>query len=437
MPLDEDPCAERDEIIATAMMLARAAARVSRERTLEGVYRVLCNAGADFPGLVSGWVGLVEPGTPAVVPVATWGVKMEDLRDVRVTTDDSPTGRGPVGRALRTGRVAVMDSIDHPDFAPWRDRIAALGVRSVAAVPLKRPDGEQVGALVIYGDRDGYFTPVRQALMMIFAEVASVAIENARLSERLARLASDKEASAQRRTEELGRQNVELAMANERLAESSRYKTEFLSHMSHELRSPLTAILGFTEVLRDELVGPLNDKQKEHLGHVGQAGRQLLDVIDNVVELSRVESGRSVLEVADCYPHQVLEAAASQLGTVTTTSRGVVTWSVSTSADLKFRADARKLRQVLANLAAHALRTAGSGGRVALGADVADGFLRLSVGWTRGATAPQTTESTARIRSSTFGVALAHRLVELHGGRVDRQERPDGGAFVVFLPLAT
>lgn len=429
----EEPCGERDELIASAMILARGAARVSRERTVDGVYRALCACADGFPGLVMGWVSVIGPDAPQVTHVASWGVDLVHLQSIRITSDDSANGRGPSGTALRTGRIAVIDSVELPDFAPWREQAHKCGLHSGAAVPLKRVDGTLVGVLTLYSDREGFFTPLRQALFMVFAELASVAIENARQAERLATHAGDLEALVRRRTEEVARQNEELGRANARLAEAAQYKTEFLSHMSHDLRSPLTAILGFSEVLKDELYGPLNARQKEHMGHIWQSGRQLLDLIDDVVELSRLESGRTVLDLQECFPRQILEAAASQLGEAAVASRVTIAWSVDPDAERSIRVDPRRIKQVIFNLAAHAARSAGAGGRLSLTAVSRPGAMAMEIAWFRTTPSIAPTESTMR-RSPGFGVSLAHRLVELHGGKVERRESPEGGAYTVVLP---
>ncbi len=428
-------CTEHNEVIASAMFLTRAAARVSRERTLQGVYRALTAAGDGLPGLILGWMAVLDPGETRVKLVASWGAELEPLQALHITADESETGRGPSGTALRTGRVAILDSVDEPHFAPWQNLATRYGLRSGAAFPLKAVDGGLVGVLTLYSDREGFFTPVRQALFTVFAEMASVAIENARLAERLDARSEDLEATVRRRTVEVARRNEELAQANARLADSAQFRTEFLSHMSHELRSPLTAILGFAEVLKDELYGPLNPRQKEHLGHIWQAGRQLLDVIDDVVELSRVESGRTVLDLQDCYPRQILEAAASQMGSVATSARVSFAWSVQPSAERTIHADARKIKQALFNLGALAARSAGSGGRMSMVADTRPDAITFEVTWDRAGTQTLPSDPAAR-RSPGFGVSLAHRLVELHGGVVLREDRPDGGCFRIVLPFS-
>jgi len=369
-----------------------------------------------------------------VVPVASWGDQQHYLDSVRITVDESPAGQGPVGTALRSGQISIVDSIDELGFAPWREEALARGYRAVAALPLKSDEGTLVGALALYSDQARFFTPIRQAMFLVLAEAASAAIENARIAEMLAARTADLEATIRGRTEEIAQRNEQLAQTNAQLAEASQYKTEFLSHMSHDLRSPLTAILGFAEVLKDELYGPLNARQKEHLGHIWQAGRQLLDVIDDVVELSRIESGRLVLDTQDCYPRQVLEAAASQLAHLATTTRVTIAWNVRPDAEQPITIDPRKIKQALFNLGSHAIRSAGSGGRVTIVADATSESVSVEVAWVRPGPMIVPIDLTIR-RAPGFAVSLAHRLVEMHRGHVARKDTPEGGAFVLVLPL--
>lgn len=434
MPVKGDPCADRDEIIGAAMLLARASARLAREKTLQGVHAALCEIGQDIPGLVMGWVGLIDPETRRVVPVVSWGDRTGYLSRIQVTWDDTPTGQGPVGTALRTGRIAVAQDLDDPSLAPWRDLARGQGFESVAALPLRMPDGQVLGAMVAYSDRRGFFTPVRQSLLMVFSEVASMAVEHASLAEDLAVRTREREDHLRRRLEEEARQRESLVQSCERLVEASRYKTEFLSHLSHELRTPLTAILGFAEVLADEVAGPLNPKQKEMLGHCVAAGHQLMDLIDTVVDLSRVESGRAELQFEDCFPSQILEAATLQLGTLAGSARVAVAWSLGPGAEGGIRADARKLRQALIHLTSHALRSAGRNGKVSLVADGRGDEVWFDVVWKRGTPTPGTADRSGSLKSSSFGVILAQRLAEVGGGHLERLDSPDGGTFRLVVP---
>lgn len=421
-----------------ALALATAAARLNQELTFRGVCDAICVSGPTFPGVVLGWVGLLDAATRSVVPVASWGREAGYLSAVRITADDSPTGRGPTGVALTTGQVSVVDSVEDPRFAPWRDEAVRRGYRSAAAFPLKDSGGSVIGVLCLYSGREGFFDPWRTALFGGYAEASALAMHNARLHEEMQRHAEELEGAVRDRTRQLQDKNEELERSNATLSELSRYKSEFLSNMSHELRSPLTAILGFTEVLRDELYGPLNGKQKEHLGHIWQAGRHLLDVIDDVLELSRIEAGRTVLDIADCYPRQVIEAAMALLGQMATTHGVKLDSMVDPDAEIPVRADARKLKQVVFNLGSHAVKTAGPGGSVVVRASIAGQELLLSVEEHHPGTMglPGAGSTPPRRPGGGLGMNLAFRLTELHGGRVETcMDDLASSAWVVHLPL--
>ena len=159
--------------------------------------------------------------------------------------------------------------------------------------------------LLLYSNQESYFSPAKVALYSAFARAAGLAIQNAMLVEQMERHAQRLEQAVLTRTEELNAKNQKLEEANLQLTESAKYKVDLLASMSHDLRSPLTAILGFAEVLQDELYGPLNDKQKEHSQHIWQAGHNLMITIDDVLELSRVEAGLVELERTSVIPNRL------------------------------------------------------------------------------------------------------------------------------------
>jgi signal transduction histidine kinase len=402
----------------------------------DGIFSAICNAGGSLPGIVMGWIGLATDGDPTLRPVALWGDDTGYLSKIRVTTDDADTARGPAGRAFLSGRPSVL-AIDDPDFAPWRDEAHRRGYRSIAGIPLRQPDGMISGVLVLYSDQDEFFTEYRVALLSAFGEAAGIAIENARLHERHTRHADDLEEAIRARTEELNRKNEALELANATLNDASRSRSEFLSNMSHELRSPLTAILGFSEVLHDELYGPLNPKQKEHAGHIHQAGRHLLEVIDDILALSRIESGRATLDVGTCYPRQILEAAAGLLSQVATTHGVSLEWDVAPSAEVQIQADARKLKQALFNMGSRLARSAGPGGTLRmLAADDGEDHIMVDLIYRRSEAITRLVQGEVQpTRISSFGVSLALRMVELHGGTVGFEETPGTeGTFHVRIP---
>jgi signal transduction histidine kinase len=151
------------------------------EVILEGI----CRLAVDRFGLKMAWVGLVVEGSSDVHPAFAYGFEEGYLDSIRVTWDDSPTGRGPTGKAIRTGQAMVMNHIEgDPNYAPWREAAQARGYRSSAALPLCH--GEQVlGALNVYSAEPAYFTAERLQVLQSFANQAAVAIQNAQLFEQV------------------------------------------------------------------------------------------------------------------------------------------------------------------------------------------------------------------------------------------------------------
>jgi signal transduction histidine kinase len=239
--------------------------------------------------------------------------------------------------------------------------------------------------------------------------------------------------------------NDELSRLYGELETTSRHKSEFLANMSHELRTPLNAILGFTQVLRAQMYGPVNAKQAEYLDDMLQSGQHLLSLINDVLDLSRVEAGQVELEIT---PFSLREALES--GVVMVRERAVQGGvNVELAADPRVdvvEGDERRIRQVIFNLLANAVKFTPSGGAVDVTAARADGEIRISVADTGPGIAPedrerifekfQQGEAAVEQREGTgLGLALSKRLVELHGGRIwVDSEVGKGSTFVFTLP---
>src|SRR5207244_9276288 len=210
-----------------------------------------------------------------------------------------------------------------------RDPLIRLGYRALLAVPLLRED-RIIGGLVVNRKIPGEFSPEVVELLRTFATQSALALQNARLFQEI---------------EEKSRQ---LEVAN-------RHKSEFLASMSHELRTPLNAVIGFSEVLLERMFGQINDKQDEYLQDILSSGRHLLSLINDILDLAKIEAGRMELEVIDFHLPQAIDNAITLVRE--RAARRAITLAVDVDPRLgEIKGDERKVKQVLLNLLSNAIK---------------------------------------------------------------------------------
>jgi signal transduction histidine kinase len=245
----------------------------------------------------------------------------------------------------------------------------------------------------------------------------------------------------------VNRMNDELRRLYAELETASRHKSEFLANMSHELRTPLNAVLGFSQVLQQKLFGELNPKQEEYVGDILSSGNHLLSLINDVLDLSKVEAGQIELEVA---PFSLREAVERGVVMVRerASERGIaLTAEVEPEVGL-VEGDERRIRQVLFNLLSNAVKFTPAGGRVDVTAARTGEQIEVAVADTGPGIAPgdrerifeefqQTDVGAAQHEGTGLGLTLSKRLIELHGGRIwVESEIGAGSRFVFTLPVA-
>jgi signal transduction histidine kinase len=243
----------------------------------------------------------------------------------------------------------------------------------------------------------------------------------------------------------LNRMNDELGRLYEELEAASRHKSEFLATMSHELRTPLNAIIGFSQVLKQQMYGELNERQAEYVDDVLSSGQHLLNLINDILDLAKVEAGRMELQPSTFELPELLENAASMVRERAT--RQGIGLTVATDGSVGvMEGDERKVKQILFNLLSNAVKFTPGGGKVTLATRVADEQVVISVRDTGIGISPEDQEKifeefyqvgASRTQEGTgLGLALTRRLVELHHGRLDVESEPGvGSTFTVTLPL--
>jgi signal transduction histidine kinase len=334
------------------------------------------------------------------------------LRATRIGLRDTVVGRA----ALTRTSVAVADI---GEVAPdaHLTHLARAGWRSMLAVPLVRED-RILGALVVRRRTPGAFPEPIVDLVETFASQSALAIQNARLFQ------------------ELARKSQELEVA-------SRHKSEFLASMSHELRTPLNAVIGFSDVLLDRLFGDLNPKQEEYLQDIRESGRHLLDLLNDILDLSKVEAGKMRLELARTSLREALEHGIAMVSERAGREGLSLQLSVEEGVDV-IVADPLRLKQVILNLLTNAVKFTPSGGRVeARAARVADEIhisvqdsgigiaeadqARIFEAFQQGGRA-----ASASAEGTGLGLTLSKRIVELHGGRLWVTSRVGHGSTFTF-----
>ncbi len=245
--------------------------------------------------------------------------------------------------------------------------------------------------------------------------------------------------------EDRNRHQERIESQNRELERATQMKSQFLSTMSHELRTPLNAVLGFSDMLRDERHGTLNDRQRRYVNHVNSSGKHLLRLINDILDLSKIEAGKMELIIENVSVHTTFDDTVETLRLLAENKSQ--TLAHHAEPDLLVRADPVRLKQVLVNLAGNAIKFTPEGGRVELKARQENGQVRLEV-WDNGPGIPVEEQQhvfdafsrlrqSAQVEGTGLGLAITKRLVELHGGNMGLESQPGQGSCFHFMLPAT
>jgi two-component system NtrC family sensor kinase len=374
--------------------------------------RGIALSGADGCGIFE-----LGPGRKVFDVVVSQGLSREfvsAVQNLSVGID-----HGTISQATAAGQPVQIPDIEEAHDYPFRALFLQEGLRSVLTVPMG--GGDVVRGIVVVRRRPGEFDERIVSLMTALANQSKVAIANAHLFR-------------------------EIEEKSRLLEVADRHKSEFLASMSHELRTPLNAIIGFSEVLLQRMFGELNPKQDEYLQDVLSSGRHLLSLINDILDLSKVEAGRMELELARFDLPQALQ------DTLVLVRERAMRHGIDLHLDADARlgalvGDERKIKQVMLNLLSNAVKFTPEGGRIEVRAVPTDGGVEISVADTGIGIAPENQElifeefrqvggDYAHKREGTgLGLTLARKLVELHGGRLwVKSQVGQGSTFTFSVP---
>jgi signal transduction histidine kinase len=336
---------------------------------------------------------------------------------------NNPTspGRGTVsGRAVLEGRtVHIPDVLTDPEY-DYGEGQKIGGYRTLLGVPLMR-EGAAVGALLLGRAAPRPFTPQQIELLETFADQAVIAIENVRLFD-------------------------EIQEKSRQLEVASQHKSQFLANMSHELRTPLNAILGYTELMADGAYGEPSEKMLGILQRLEANGRHLLGLINDVLDLSKIEAGQLELELSDYCVQDIAQTVRSTLEPLASDKK--LAFKLELAPNLPpGHGDGRRLTQVLINLVGNAIKFTDAG-EVAIKAEANNGAFHVSVRDTGpGISATdqaklfqefqQADNAITRKKGGTgLGLAISKRIIEMHGGKIWVESQPgEGSTFAFTLPV--
>ncbi len=405
--------AELGQSVEELKALGEVGSAVSSTLDLDTVLTTILTHANQLAGTQAGQIFDYDEAAEELNPRATFGYS-QDIADA-LRRNPIKKGEGVAGKA-----VATRQPVQIPDIAAegaydarLRDLITGSGFRALLAVPLIREE-QVMGALAIARTQPGEFPRQVVDLMATFASQSALAMQNARLFHQL-----------------------EIA---------STHKSQFLANMSHELRTPLNAILGYTELIVDRIYGEVPEKINEVLDRVQKSGRHLLGLINDVLDLSKIEAGQLRLELSSYAFNDVVQAVVSAVGSLAAEKR--LRLAVDIAPDLPAgQGDIRRITQVLLNLVGNAIKFTDAG-EVAVRVVNSGGEFLVSVADTGPGIRQEDQEKifeefqqseTAVAKSKTgtgLGLAIAKRIVELHGGRIWVESvLGKGSTFFLSLPI--
>jgi signal transduction histidine kinase len=329
-------------------------------------------------------------------------------------------GEPVIDEAVRRREPIQTEDILADPPTPARAILGRAGYRAVLIVPLLGRE-HVIGVLAVRRKQTGAFAPSTVDLMKTFAAQSVLAIQNAHLF-------------------------TEIDEKSRQLEVASQHKSQFLANMSHELRTPLNAILGYTELILDNIYGDTPEKMREVLERLQANGKHLLGLINDVLDLSKIEAGQLTLDLSDYSVQDIVHTVATTVESLATGKKLALTTDVAPNLP-PGHGDGRRLAQVLLNLVGNAIKFTDKG-EVAIKATASDGSFTVAVHDTGPGVAPsdrvkifeefqQADNSATKRKGGTgLGLSIAKRIIEMHGGRIwVESDVGKGSTFAFTIPV--
>jgi signal transduction histidine kinase len=385
---------------------------------LETVLNTIVAKAVQLSGTDAGAIYVLNKAHTKFKLRATYG--MDEATVAAIRHSSIRRGELAIGQATEQRRPIQIADILQAPAAGVLEVVIQAGYRSILIVPLLGPE-RAIGVLVIRRKVPGVFPDSTTDLLQTFAAQSVLAIQNARLFH-------------------------EIEEKSQQLEIASRHKSQFLANMSHELRTPLNAILGYSELVLDDIYGAVPDKARVALERVQSNGKHLLGLINDVLDLAKIEAGRLTLSLADYSLNEVVASVVASVEALAAEKH--LTLKVEVPAGLPIgHGDEQRIRQVLLNLVSNAIKFTDAG-EVAIRAAVSNGDFTVSVSDTGPGMSSedqaklfqdfhQADSSSTRKKGGTgLGLAISRRFIDLHGGQIWVESAPGrGSTFTFTLPV--
>ena len=410
------------------------------------LFQNICEIAVKFAGFKLAWIAV--PGEEFFAVAAAAGDALGYLENIRISVHaDQPSGRGPTGRAYHEGTHCVCNDFQHDEVARlWSEKAARFGIHSSATFPLRKA-GVVVAVLNVYAEQAGIFHEHELKLLDEMAMDISYALDFLQQQVELRDSLMLLEKSKHELEERVQQRTAQLEVAKNKAEMADKVKSAFLATMSHELRTPLNSIIGFTGVMLQGLAGPLNTEQNKQLSIVKNAGRHLLELVNDVLDISKIEAGELLITFEPVELPGLLRNMIDRLRPLYEEQGLALTLELEAGIGTLI-SNQRRLEQVVGNLLSNALKFTDSGEVRVSCCRVADSikvvvrdtgigiahddigklfqpFVQLDVGPERVA------------KGTGLGLAISRRIVEALGGEIGVESiLGAGSSFYFTLPLS-